>query len=655
MCIERLSRACSGVLATGLAAILMGAAFGQNPGPQNPGGQNQGPRGGATGGANPLPYLYPNASAPSRVLQRGDLEILTFETEQDYDRLQELLRQSQESKPEAGRSLRYFRSNMDGAVQPYMLWVPANMTAGKSYPLVVQLHGTNFHEVLTGVRTHFQGLGVPQWIEQDLPVIYIQTLGRANSFYRGMGEQDILEAIEDVKRTLPVDTDRIYIMGHSMGGAGSFTIGLHYPDHFGGIMPIDPAMWEKMARPEPIPDWMKAQVDMITPSHLYANARNVDVFFKNAGAGIQRTSTEFSDGIIERGGFSTMESFPRMPHNFGDQYPYSNFVTELVAHPIRKKPAVVNFETNTLEYNSAYWVTIDRLTRHSEMARIEASIDGVAAPAAGPRFGPGGAGQGGRPGGPGGGQLRGGQGAGQGGPGGGQFRGQGGGQGVAAKPALRISTVNIDAVTLRLAESPLPKGAPITIDGDVIAGPYGDTLRLSRQGGKWHAGEWTEAGLVKRHGLQGPIGDAFNSHFLAVYGEGDRDLAISELDAIRNPPGPLNNLTDFPMKAAGKVTAEDIASCNLVLFGTAGSNPIVRRIAKSLPAGLMKPGSVFIYPNPESPAHYVVVWSVKLLSGSVEPVHSQWTMPLNLLPDYVTVEGNKIASGGHFDEEWRLR
>ncbi len=205
------------------------------------------------GSNQPLPYLIQNASAPSHVLERGDKEILTFETEQDYDRLQDLLRQSQEKKPEAGRNIRYFRSNMDGAVQPYALWLPPNMTAGKNYPLVIQLHGTNFHEVLSGVRNRYQGMPVADWIETDLPVIYLQCLGRANSFYQGMGEEDILEVIEDAKRTLPIDADRIFIMGHSMGGAGSYTIGLHYPDHFGGIMPLDPAMWRQWHCLSPFP------------------------------------------------------------------------------------------------------------------------------------------------------------------------------------------------------------------------------------------------------------------------------------------------------------------------------------------------------------------------------------------------------------------
>ena len=32
------------------------------------------------------------------------------------------------------------------------------------------------------------------------------------------------------------------MMGHSMGGCGTYHIGLHFPDQFGGLTPIDAAM-----------------------------------------------------------------------------------------------------------------------------------------------------------------------------------------------------------------------------------------------------------------------------------------------------------------------------------------------------------------------------------------------------------------------------
>jgi pimeloyl-ACP methyl ester carboxylesterase len=553
-------------------------------------------------------------TAPSRVLSRGDVEIVTFETEEDYDRLQERYRSTQETQPEPGTmTALYLRSRTDSSVQPYAIRLPREFSRDRSYPVVIQLHGLNFMEVLSGSRVRYQGMGGPVWIEGDLKVIYVQCFGRPSTFYRGMGEEDVLEVLDEVKRRFPVDADRVYVMGHSMGGSGSYTIGLHYPDLFGGIMPIDAAMGSMLAgggaggagqnRPAP-PSWMEPQIAIHTPAKLYPNARNVDVFFKNAGAGIQRRSTEFTDGIVAEGGFSTAESFPGMPHNFGDSYAYAHFVTELIQHPIKRRPAEVKLYTNTLRYNRAYWVTVDRLTRHNADASVVATCD--------------------------------------------------------ESSGIRIKTQNIDALTLRLDDAPAPKGAALLVDDTtVVPSSSGGVLSLSKQGGTWKAGPWTSPDLTKRHGLQGPIDDAFNSRFLAVYGDGDRDLAIAELDALRNPPTVLDIHGDFPMKPAAQVTAQDVESSNLILFGTPQSNAVLRRIAGALPPDLLKPGddgaqAVFVYPNPESPSRYVVVWPAKVLSTAGDRLRSSWIMPIGLLPDYLKVKDGQIIAGGHFDSDWKL-
>lgn len=253
-----------------------------------------------------------NASATSFVLNRGDLEILTYETEQDYDRLQELYQESQDTKPEPGTmNTRYYRSDIDGSVQPYAVRLPRSYSSEKEYPLVIQLHGTNFKEVLSRSRLTYRGMGEPQWIEPDLQVIYAHCFGGPTTFYQGLGEVDVLKVVDELKRLLPIDSDRIFIMGHSMGGAGSYTVGLHHPDRFGGIMAFDPAMGMRAAAtPSDMPEWMEPQIAIVAPARLYPNARNVDVFFKNAGEGIQRYSTEFADGIVAEGGFSTVEVLP---------------------------------------------------------------------------------------------------------------------------------------------------------------------------------------------------------------------------------------------------------------------------------------------------------------------------------------------------------
>jgi hypothetical protein len=228
----------------------------------------------------------------------------------------------------------------------------------------------------------------------------------------------------------------------------------------------------------------------------------------------------------------------------------------------------------------------------------------------------------------------------------------------AAKHTIGVTTTNIDALTLRLEDSRAGKGGEVSlaIDGTPVAGPLPAIVHVAKAEGGWKVGEWPAAARAKRHGVQGPIDDAFNSRFLAVYGDGDKDLAIAELDAIRNPPGPLDIHGDFPMKPAAKVTKEDAAAQNLILFGTPETNAVLKRIAGSLPPALMRSQdgarTIFIYPNPENLERYVVVWQAKLLSAP-EQLKYGWIMPLSLLPDYVCVKDGKVVEGGHFDSDWK--
>ena len=408
------------------------------------------------GGAGPRPPERPiqavGITAPSHVYVRGDVEILTFESEQDYDRLQELYQASAAVQPEPGQmTTLYLRSRTDGSVQPYSISLPRDFSRDRKYPLVIQLHGLNFHEVLAGARGRYRGMGGPQWVEPDLPVIYVDCFGGPSAFYRGIGEEGVLETLEEVEKRFPIDPDRVFLMGHSMGGCGSYEIGLHHPDLFGGIMPLDAAMGPHVG-PEPtVPAWMHPQVAMNIPASLYANARNVDVFVKNAGAGIQQNSTEYADGSVAEGGFSTAESFPGMPHNFGDKYPYSNFVTELIAHPVQRHPSEVKFYTNTLRYNRAYWVTIDRLTQPSADTLVKAKAE--------------------------------------------------------AKTGVEVTTKNIDAFTLRLDQSPSAAPSAIVIDGKSIP-PSKATFDpvvsfVKEPGGFWVQGVPHDGPLVEKAWVAG--------------------------------------------------------------------------------------------------------------------------------------------------------
>ena len=97
------------------------------------------------------PSSIPNATAPSYVYERNGVEILTYETEQDHNKLQDLLKESEAAKPQPGALVhRFYRSRIDGSVQPYMLLAAAGL-----FPCEDLLAG---HSI---ARHQFQGSAFP--------------------------------------------------------------------------------------------------------------------------------------------------------------------------------------------------------------------------------------------------------------------------------------------------------------------------------------------------------------------------------------------------------------------------------------------------------------------------------------------------------------
>ena len=145
-----------------------------------------------------------------------------------------------------------------------------------------------------------------EWIDPNLPVIVAHPFGHLNSFYQGIGEDEVLQVIDEVQRQFSVDPDRIFIMGHSMGGAGSFTVGLHYPDRFGSITPIDAAMWSPEDGEPALPEWARSQAAAVQPPKLYANARATSPCISKTPARASRKPPRSSAM-----GSSAREDFPR--------------------------------------------------------------------------------------------------------------------------------------------------------------------------------------------------------------------------------------------------------------------------------------------------------------------------------------------------------
>lgn len=58
---------------------------------------------------------------------------------------------------------------------------------------------------------------------------------------RELSEKDVMNVLDIVRREYNVDENRIYLMGHSMGGAGTLNLGIKYGSIWAALAPVAPA------------------------------------------------------------------------------------------------------------------------------------------------------------------------------------------------------------------------------------------------------------------------------------------------------------------------------------------------------------------------------------------------------------------------------
>jgi dienelactone hydrolase len=130
-------------------------------------------------------------------------------------------------------------SGREGLFQHYGLYLPTAIdearASGDVLPTQLWLHwrGGTAHAgaaLSPGIFRHFG---------EDRDGIVVSPRGRGTStWYVGRGHADVLEVLDDVEATQPVDTDRLYVSGHSMGGWGSYLLPILYPDRFAAALPV---------------------------------------------------------------------------------------------------------------------------------------------------------------------------------------------------------------------------------------------------------------------------------------------------------------------------------------------------------------------------------------------------------------------------------
>ena len=154
------------------------------------------------------------------------------------------------------RSQQYKRLEFEskvGVKLSYWLMTPVTVDQQKKYPLVLALHGRGGNTEAATV------LGSAEMRKKYPCFVMAPAVSKAavwsvpKDFGKLKGKQLLptaLEVLEVVKKEYPVDPDRVYVTGQSMGGFGSFGAIAASPQTFAAAIPVcggwDPADAEKM-------------------------------------------------------------------------------------------------------------------------------------------------------------------------------------------------------------------------------------------------------------------------------------------------------------------------------------------------------------------------------------------------------------------------
>ncbi len=539
-----------------------------------------------------------------------------------------------------GLVVRGFRSKLDQTVQPYGLLIPESYTfSGKErFRLDLWLHGRG--ETLSENNFIFQRLRQRGNIA-PVDTIVLHPYGRYSNAFKFAGEVDILEAWEHARRHYRIDDDRVAIRGFSMGGAGCWQMAVHYPDRFfvanpGAGFSETPEFLKSFQQETLTPIWYEEKLWRWYDCPAYAaNLLNLPTVAYSGELDIQKQAADVMEAALLRENISLVHVIgPQTKHAI---HPNSAAEIEtrlesLAQRGRQRLPRYVQFTTFTLKYNRQHWVEITGLGQHWEPARVEAAIQ----------------------------------------PG----------------NRLTVRTSNVTGLSFSMPAGTAPfdlrQAVTVEVDGKAYAAPRPASDR-SWSFHLWQGEPQTVSGppvdeLHKRQNLQGPIDDAFMDAFIVV-----RPTGTARHERVESwTRGELDHFVehwrrhfrgDAIVKDDTEVTAEDIESAHLILFGDPASNRLIGQIAEQLPIR-WTPDDVrigeqvfdathhapaLIYPNPLNPRRYVVLNSgftfrefAYLNNARQVPKLPDWgvvdvrTPPNSLWP-------GKIVAADFFDERWQLQ
>lgn len=551
---------------------------------------------------------------------------------------------------ETGLVVRGVRSKLDGTVQPYGLVIPENYSfeGATKHRLDFWFHGRG--ERVTELGFVGQRLKSPGQY-QPADTIVLHPYARYSNGNKFAGEIDCLEALEHAQANYRIDEDRILVRGFSMGGAACWNFAVHYADRWCAANPgagySETPEFLKSFQGETLkPTWYQRKLwRLYDCTDVAVNIFNIPTVAYSGELDRQKQAADImAERMKERSLHLTHIVGPDTAHKI---HPDSKLEIERRLRAIAKigrntRPSAIKLKTYTLRYNRMHYATIDALEEHWEPAELQVNVDwrsGIVT--------------------------------------------------VFKTDGITAFTIDLPPGSVELPPAWPPKirfglGMKMKeLTGPMVGSDRSYRVHLQKQGEDWKIVDQPAGGgdeLVKRHGLQGPIDDAFMDSFLFVKPSGEpQHESVGEFVNRELKHAQTHWRQQFRgharIKADTDVSDDDIANHNLVLWGDPASNSLLAKVVNQLPIGWTNESItvgeasysaqhhalLMIYPNPLNPDRYIVLNS-GFTYREYDYLNNARQVPK--LPDWAIVDTRtpmtsqgpgKVVAADFFDEKWKLK
>lgn len=515
--------------------------------------------------------------------------------------------------------------DIDNSPQFCRCYLPLNYDPSKRWPMVVYLHG--YYENNPEYINLWDVTKRHESASDKQGVIFIEPHGRGNTQYRGMGDRDVLKCIEMAKQRFSVDDDRVYLMGSSMGGFGTWNVATRHPELFAAIAPIygggDFHVFTKKETIAKLNDWELLLNDKSSSTAQLESLLNIPILVSHGDQdqSVDVNLSRYLVRLLQRWNYDVRYiEVPGKGHT--DLGLWDQIISWLRQHSRTAMPRHVRVRSADLRTASAYWVNVTQRTSPFDFMVVDAEV------------------------------LEG--------------------------NIVRVDSRNASEIELTPGKELFGAGKPIKVvwNGKGMDVNFSESVKIVLK-----ENNVRDASVRKSPQIAGPISDFQNTPFLIVKGTTSTDPLMKKAIELKGQMiiGNWKSFQKYEPRAMNDVdvTEADMKQYSLYLLGGPGENSVSKRIFEKTPFRIahgeitlggrsFKADDAYlhaIYPNPYNYRRYINI--VAATSGAgfsffdpLRPDVSEYDFYVTdgRLPNYSAGAKNEkiLIAAGFFNSEWKI-